>query len=100
MLNGIFSVVPPTFFDTIALEQCSHWNTLQEGKLNFGTTTFKTKCEVAIKAPQLTGTAGEHLPGIDTKDKNISVFAGDVILVTWLSCVSCMHTPSQEIEVR
>lgn len=61
---------------------------------------FKIKCEVAIRAPQLTGTAGEHLPGIDTKDKKMSVFAGNMILVSWLSAVSYVHTSSQEQEVR
>lgn len=52
---------------------------------------FKIKCEVAIKASQLTGTAGENLPAIDTKDKKISIFAGDMILAGSQASVMCTH---------
>lgn len=44
--------------------------------------------------------AEEHLPGIDTKDKKILVFAGDVILDSWLPGTSRVHTSSQEQDVR
>lgn len=55
---------------------------------------------MAIKAPQLTGIAEEHLPRLDTKDKKISVFAGDMILDSWFPGTSRVHTSSQEQEVR
>lgn len=51
---------------------------------------------MAIKALQLTGTLGQHLPRMGTKDKKISVFAGDMILAGWVPGASCVHTSSQE----